>query len=67
MIDLKTVKNQYPDCVTDGKKLKSVLLDLYPDEKLYGSLLAQMLDDGIVDEIRAKKQIDVISSICAAR
>lgn len=63
MIDLKTVINQYPDCTTDGKKLKSILLDLYPDEKLYGSLLAQMLDDGIVDEIRTKKEIDVIEFV----
>lgn len=63
MIDLKNVINNYPDSVSSGKKLKSVLLDLYPDEKLYGSLLAQILDDGIVDEIRTKKEIDVIEFI----
>lgn len=63
MIDLKTVISKYPDSISNGKRLKSILLDLYPDEKLYVSLLAQILDDGIVDEIKAKKEIDVIEFI----
>lgn len=63
MIDLKTVISKYPDSISNGKRLKSILLDLYPDEKLYVSLLAQILDDGIVDEIKVKKEIDVIEFI----
>ena len=63
MIDLKAVISKYPDSILNGKRLKSILLDLYPDEKLYGSLLSQILDDGIVDEIKNKEKIDVIEFI----
>lgn len=63
MIDLKAVISKYPDSILNGKRLKSILLDLYPDEKLYGSLLSQILDDGIADEINNKEKIDVIEFI----
>lgn len=63
MIDLKAVISKYPDSIINGKRLKSILLDLYPDEKLYGSLLSQILDDGIADEIKNKEKIDVIEFI----
>lgn len=63
MIDLKAVISKYPDSILNGKRLKSILLDLYPDEKLYGSLLSQILDDGIADEIKNKEKIDVIEFI----
>lgn len=58
MIDLKSVLDTFPECLSDSKKLKSILLDLYPEEKLYGKLLAQILDAGIVDEIKNKDKID---------
>ena len=58
MIDLKTVLDTFPECLSDSKKLKSILLDLYPEEKLYGKLLAQILDAGIVDELKNKDKID---------
>ncbi len=63
MIDLKNVINNYPDSLSSGKKLKSVLLDLYPDEKLYGNILSLILDDGIVDEIKNNGKIDVIEFV----
>ena len=58
MIDLKSVLDTFPECLSDSKKLKSILLDLYPEEKLYGKLLAQILDAGIVDEIKNKDKLD---------
>lgn len=58
MIDLKSVLDTFPECLSDSKKLKSILLDLYPEEKLYGKLLAQILDAGIVDELKNKDKID---------
>lgn len=61
MIDLKSVINQYPEYVQDGKKLKSLLSDLYPSESLYASILCSMLDDGIVDEIKGKDAIDKLT------
>lgn len=61
MIDLKSVINQYPEYVQDGKKLKSLLSDLYPSESLYASILCSMLDDGIVDEIKGKDTIDKLT------
>lgn len=61
MIDLKSVINQYPEYVQDGKKLKSLLSDLYPSESLYASILCSMLDDGIVDEIKNKQQMDKLT------
>ena len=61
MIDLKDVICRYPECVQDGKKLKSLLSDLYPSENLYASILCSMLDDGIVDEIKGKDTIDKLT------
>ena len=61
MIDLKSVINQYPEYVQDGKKLKLLLSDLYPSESLYASILCSMLDDGIVDEIKNKQQMDKLT------
>lgn len=61
MIDLKSVINQYPEYVQDGKKLKSLLSDLYPSESLYVSILCSMLDDGVVDEIKGKDVIDKLT------
>lgn len=61
MIDLKSVINQYPEYVQDGKKIKSLLSDLYPSESLYASILCSMLDDGIVDEIKNKQQMDKLT------
>ncbi len=61
MIDLKSVINQYPEYVQDGKKLKSLLSDLYPSESLYASILCSMLDDGIIDEIKGREIIDKLT------
>lgn len=61
MIDLKEVVEKYPECLQDAKRLKSILYDLYPQEKLYAGILASILDDGIVQDIQGSKEIDVFS------
>lgn len=61
MIDLKKVKNEYPDYISDSKKLKSLLSDLYPSESLYGSILCAMLDDGTVNKIKSMNTIDKLT------
>lgn len=61
MIDLKEVVEKYPECLQDAKRLKSILYDLYPQEKLYAGILASILDDGIVKDIQGSKEIDVFS------
>lgn len=61
MIDLKEVVEKYPECLQDAKRLKSILYDLYPQEKLYAGILASILDDGIVKDIQSSKEIDVFS------
>ncbi len=66
MINLKEVITKYPESLKDGNKLKGILSDLYPQEKLYAGILSDMLSDGIVAEIKDKKELDSLtfSSLC---
>ena len=51
--DFESLLNKYPDCVSDGKKLKAFLKDLYPDvPKAIVSTLTIMADDGIIAEMQ---------------
>ena len=51
--DFEALLNNYPDCVSDGKKLKAFLKDLYPDvPKAIVNTLTIMADDGIISEIQ---------------
>ena len=51
--DFEALLNNYPDCVSDGKKLKAFLTDLYPDvPKAIVNTLTIMADDGIISEIQ---------------
>lgn len=61
MINLKEVITKYPGCLSNGRKLKGVLADLYPQEKLYAGILADMLSDGIVAEIKSYKELDSLT------
>ena len=61
MINLKEVIAKYPECLESESKLRSYLVDLYPDEKLYAGILADMLSDGIVDEMKGKSNIDTLT------
>lgn len=55
-IDLKLVISQYPDCLDNDRKLKAVLLDLYPDCKRgMINILVAIQQCGIVAEMQASK------------
>ena len=55
-IDLKLVISQHPDCLDNDRKLKAVLLDLYPDCKRgMINILVAIQQCGIVAEMQASK------------
>lgn len=61
--DFEALLNNYPDCVSDGKKLKAFLKDLYPDvPKAIVSTLTIMADDGIIAEIQKVGQTPLVSA-----
>ena len=67
MIDLKEVIIKYPGCLENASKLRSYLVDLYPEEKRNITIITTIFDCGIAEEIKkAKGAIDeiVISSYC---
>lgn len=56
--DLKNILEQYPDCVTNGAKLKGIILDLYSDTpKAIINTLVMMVNFGMVKEIQSGKDI----------
>ena len=63
--DFESLLNKYPDCVSDGKKLRSFLKDLYPDvPKAIINTLTIMADDGIISEMKTSPES---SSLVSAR
>ena len=59
--DFESLLNKYPDCVSDGKKLKAFLTDLYPDvPKAIVNTLTIMADDGIISEMQKAGQIPLV-------
>ena len=63
--DFESLLNNYPDCVSDGKKLKAFLKDLYPDvPKAIINTLTIMADDGIISEMKMSPES---SSLVSAR
>lgn len=63
--DFESLLNKYPDCVSDGKKLKAFLKDLFPDvPKAIVNTLTIMADDGIISEMQMSAES---STLVAAR
>ena len=63
--DFESLLNKYPDCVSDGKKLKAFLKDLYPDvPKAIVNTLTIMAGDGIISEMQMSAES---STLVAAR
>lgn len=48
----------YPDALSDRKRLQALLLDLFPQDRRKRNLLLIAFDDGIVGEMRGLAQID---------
>ena len=61
--DFESLLNKYPDCVSNGKKLKAFLTDLYPDvPKAIVNTLTIMADDGIISEMQKVGQTPLVSA-----
>ena len=57
-IDLKSIIEQHPDCVTNGAKLKAILLDLYPGiswKTIFTFMV--IINSGIAADILSRDQI----------
>ena len=50
----------FPDCVTTRVKLRGILSDFFPTEKMKVNLILNAYDEGIVDDIKSKKELDSI-------
>ena len=48
----------YPDALSDRKRLQALLMDLFPQDRRRRNLLLIAYDDGIVGELRGLAQID---------
>lgn len=62
-INLKQIVTDFPDCITNGAKLKAILLDTYP-EMPRGMINAILIisNSGIVREIQNSANIDKIAT-----
>ncbi|MDE7231626.1 MAG: leucine-rich repeat domain-containing protein, partial [Lachnospiraceae bacterium] len=61
MEDDKVLANliqDYPDALSDRKKLQALLLDFFPQDKRKRNLLLLTFDDGIVHEMKGLVQLD---------
>ncbi len=59
--DFESLLKKYPDCVSDGKKLKALLKDLYPDvPKAIVNTLTIMADDGIISEMQMSAESSML-------
>lgn len=57
-INLKQLINDYPECITNGAKLKAILLDTYPEiSKAIVNTLVIMANSGIAKEIQDSENI----------
>ena len=66
-INLKSVITQYPVCLSDDKKLKAVLLDLYPNgSKGLIHVLCTIQMAGITSEMQSKGAADELD-LCRYR
>ena len=61
--DFESLLKKNPDCVSDGKKLKAFLKDLFPDvPKAIVNTLTIMADDGIISEMQKAGQTPLVSA-----
>ena len=58
MIDLKSILQQHPNCLSSRASFKSVLMDKYPSERRTVNILTILFECGIAQRIKEKKNID---------
>ncbi|MDE6389025.1 MAG: leucine-rich repeat domain-containing protein [Lachnospiraceae bacterium] len=57
---VKKIIQDYPDSLSDRKKLQALFSDFFPQDRLKRNTLLMVFDDGIVNEMRGLTQIDQI-------
>lgn len=55
---LARIIHDYPDALSDRKKLQALFSDFFPQDRLKRNILLMVFDEGVVDEMRSKTQID---------
>lgn len=58
---LTKIINDYPDALSDRKKLQALLLDFYPQDRLKRNTLMMVFDDGIAEEMQTLTKVDNIT------
>ena len=61
MINLNDVISKYPECLESSEKLRAYLTDLYPNEKAKIRIIIDILNCGIVHEMRNGANSDEMS------
>ena len=51
----------YPDVLSDRKRLQALFLDFFPEDRLKRNILLMVYDDGIVSELSGLTQMDKIT------
>ena len=57
-IILARIVKDYPDALSDRKKLQALFSDFFPQDRLKRNILLMVYDDGITDEMRDATQLD---------
>ena len=55
---LSRIIKDYPDALSDRKKLQALFSDFFPQDRLKRNILLMVFDDGITDEMQAATQLD---------
>lgn len=58
---LARIIKDYPDAITDRKKLQALFSDFFPEDRLKRNTLLMVFDDGIVEEMMGMTQLDRIA------
>lgn len=58
---LAKIIQDYPDALSERKKLQALFLDFFPQDRLKRNTLLMVYDDGIVNELKGLKQLDRIA------
>ncbi len=58
---LARIIKDYPDVLSDRRKLQALLSDFFPEERLKRNILLMVYDDGVVEKIRTLAQLDDVS------
>lgn len=58
---LEKIIQDYPDALSERKRLQALFSDFFPQDRLKRNTLLMVFDDGIVNEMKALTQIDKVA------